>query len=503
MTVKVIKGSLWTLIGQVMPLGFSLLATPFTIRLLGAEGYGVLIFVGLIPSYLGFADLGMGISSTRFASAAYASGDREKEAQIVRTAGLITLLASLPFAIALFLLSAPITQIFRIPDHYTADATIALKLASITFVIGLLAGIFNTPQLTRLRMDLNTLVISSFRVAGLIATPIILYVGGGIVGIVIALMVANFLTLASHLYLSSRLLPTLWGSSLDRGMVKPLIRFGGPLAFATIASVILLNAEKGILPTVISVEALAYYSVAYTLASMISLFTASMMQSLLPAFSQLQNNQDKEALDNLYSRGIRVNTAITIPMLVVIALLANPFFTVWAGEEFGRESSGPLYILLVGLAFNLQSYLPGTAILASGRSDIFTKIYWFELVPYLFLLWGLANYAGVAGVAIAWSIRISIDAIIYFLVAKRVTNVQYRGPSLSYFVGPSLLLVLPLLMNIYIGKLDLAVVVTAAISLSFYSLIVWKTIIPHDEIQWFNLRVDLWKKRIRSKIKTS
>jgi len=48
MTTKVVKGSLWTLAGQVAPLGVSLVTMPFVIRMLGAESGGVLILVGLI-----------------------------------------------------------------------------------------------------------------------------------------------------------------------------------------------------------------------------------------------------------------------------------------------------------------------------------------------------------------------------------------------------------------------------------------------------------------------
>jgi hypothetical protein len=38
MTTKVVKGSLWTLAGQVLPLFATFLTTPITIRLLGLEG---------------------------------------------------------------------------------------------------------------------------------------------------------------------------------------------------------------------------------------------------------------------------------------------------------------------------------------------------------------------------------------------------------------------------------------------------------------------------------
>ena len=150
MTTKVVKGSLWTLLGQVAPLAVSLVATPFTIRLLGAEGYGVLILVGLIPTYLGFADLGMGIASTKFGSEAYAAGDADKEARTVRTAAVLSLALSIPFAILIFVLSGWLATLFNVPEHLHAEASLALKVAAFTFVLNFLNSIFNTPQLDRL-----------------------------------------------------------------------------------------------------------------------------------------------------------------------------------------------------------------------------------------------------------------------------------------------------------------------------------------------------------------
>ena len=70
MTTKVVKGSMWTLAGSVAPLAVSFISTPFIIRYLGAESYGVLLLVGLIPAYFSFADFGMGVASTKFAAEA-------------------------------------------------------------------------------------------------------------------------------------------------------------------------------------------------------------------------------------------------------------------------------------------------------------------------------------------------------------------------------------------------------------------------------------------------
>ena len=203
MTTKVVKGSLWTLAGQVAPLAVSLATTPFVIRMLGAESYGVLILITLIPGYLGFADFGMSIASTKFASEAYAEGDPAREARIVRTAALIALCSSVPLAVILFLFSTRIIGFFNVPEQLHAEAALALKIAAITFVVNFLNNIFNTPQLTRLRMDLNTFVNAGFRILGLVATPFAIYYFG-IVGAVAALLVASLLTLGGHLFFSRR-----------------------------------------------------------------------------------------------------------------------------------------------------------------------------------------------------------------------------------------------------------------------------------------------------------
>src|SRR5947209_3918011 len=223
MTTKVVKGSIWTLAGQVGPLAVSFITTPFVIRMLGAESYGVLILVGLIPTYLAFADFGMGLASTKFASGAYAKGDPASEARIVRTAALIALCVSLPIALILIGFSSQIITLFNVPESANAEASLALKFATVAFVLNIFNAIFNTPQLTRLRMDLNTMVTAGFRILGLVATPFAVYLDG-VVGATFVLMLAGALTLIGHLFISGRLDRYLFKLSIDRSALRPLLK---------------------------------------------------------------------------------------------------------------------------------------------------------------------------------------------------------------------------------------------------------------------------------------
>ncbi|MEO8072985.1 MAG: flippase [Acidobacteriota bacterium] len=486
MTTKVFKGSFWTFIGQVLPLGVALFTTPFVIRLLGSEAYGVLVLVILIPSYFNFADFGMSLGSTKFGSEAYAKGSKKEEGEIVRTAALISFSASLPIAVLIFILSFSIVEWFKVPAHLQSEASLALKFASITFVLNFLSGIFNTPQLTRLRMDLNTLVNAGFRIIGLAATPIILYLGGGIAGALFALMIASFLTLIGHLFISGRLLKELFRFSINRNIIRPLLKFGGALAISGIAAILLANLEKVVLARVTSVEALAYYSVAFTLASMATMFSSAMVQSLLPAFSQLLRPEKKDELNKLFSRSLRINIIGLIPLIMFLFVIAKPFFTIWAGENFGRESSIPFYVLLFGLFFNIIAYIPHSVLMASGRTDIFAKLYWIELFPYILLIAVLTYKFGAVGAAAAWSLRVIVDAAVIIRLAKNIVGVSLRIFQGKGYVFASLLtlLIAPVLIMFFVGNYSLWLTFSVVVCITIYSVIVWKKLIESEERNW-------------------
>lgn len=484
MTTKVVKGSLWTLAGQVAPLGVSLFTTPFVIRLLGSEGYGVLILVGLIPTYFAFADLGMGIASTKFASEAYAAGDGKREASTVHTAAAMSFILSVPVAALIFIFSNTAVGLFNVPEHLRGEANLALKIASVTFVLNFLNSIFNTPQLTRLRMDLNTFVSSGFRMLGLIATPITIYLGGGIAGAVTVLLAVSILTLAANIAVSGKLLRELFTFTLNRNAIRPMLKFGRAMALAAIASAIIINVEKIALPSLTSVKELAYYSVAFTLAFMMTLFSVAMAQSLIPAFSQLQGESKRSELSALYSRAIRMNLIWLAPVLVVLGIFGEFLITIWAGKEFGVNSGLPFNILLVGVGFHVVSTPARAAMLASGRSDVIAKVGWAEITPYIIFVVFLTNRYGGAGAAAAWSIRAIFDAMLSFYLVYRISRVTYmiRG-KIAYLVGVGIVLV-PLMISAFFETSYFLVALFLVIAISLYGIIIRQRFLYPEEVTY-------------------
>ncbi|MGD9562025.1 MAG: flippase [Pyrinomonadaceae bacterium] len=495
MTTKVVKGTAWTLAGLVVPIVVSLFATPVVTRLLGAEAYGVFVLVLLIPTYFSFADLGMNLASTKFGSEAFAEGAPEREARVVRTAGLIAVVTSLPLAAAMIIFSRGIVAIFNVPEHLVAEAAFALKLAGVIFVVNFLNNIFNTPELTRLRMDLNTSITSGVRVAGIVLTPVVIYLGGGISGAVAVALCVSLATLVGHIIVSARLLPELFGLSLERDAVRPMLKFGLSLMVAFIAVALLANLEKFVLARVASVETLAYYSIAATFAALLTVFSGSMAQSLMPAFSQLQREHDRAALTALYSRGIRVTLIGLVPAVVLMVLSGRPFFTYWFSEDFGRESTVPFYIIAAGFLFTVVAYFPYTVVMAAGRSDVFAKIYWMELVPYLILVWLLAARFGAVGAAVAWSLRAALDAVLLFVLAGKVAHIAFAPRKLPQFAAALAIMLVPLAALAFFPNVSVPVIATTAAALAAYSVFAAVFLLEPEEIDWLKGRARLYLTR--------
>jgi O-antigen/teichoic acid export membrane protein len=490
MTTKVVKGSLWTLMGQVAPMAVSLVAMRYTIGLLGPDGYGLLTLVALIPNYFLFADFGMGMAAVRFGAAAYAEGDAVQEGRIVRTAALVAFAAAVPIALAMFLLSGTIISFFdEVPEAMRGEASIALKIASVTLVVTLLCSIVNTPQLTRLRMDLNTFINAGTRIAGLVATPVVIYLGFGVIGAVTVLLVAGVLNLTGHVLVSTRLLPSLAGTSIDRYKMPLMLKFGASLVAGSIGALFLANLEKVLLPKMVSVRALGFYTAAFTFITMMTLFSNAMIQSLIPAFSRLQSEHDRGQLQGLYARGIRLTLLGLAPAIVFLVIAAQPFFRLYLGEEFGRESPPLFYLLLFGLVFNVPAYLPYAAIMARGRTDLFAKLFFIELVPYLLLVVFLTQNFGALGAAVAWSIKTSAEGVLWFVLARRFTGLTLSDVRLERFALAAMIMLVPLAASLYFSVLNAAVVILFTLSFMVYVFVLWKIVLGREETAWITARL--------------
>jgi O-antigen/teichoic acid export membrane protein len=465
----------------------TLLATPFVIRLLGSESYGVLALVNVLIGYLAFADVGMGLAATRFGAEAHSRGDDDNEAAIVWTSLLIAAIPAAVGAVLLASLAGPLVdRALRLPAHLHATAVMALRIGALGFFAGSITGVLNAPQFVRLRMDLSAFVGAGAAILQNSVIPTLLFLGGGLVAAVEVIAGVRIASLLAHAIISRRLQPRLLPPRIDSTLIKPLLGFGCGLVVSTLAGVILGNAEKLLLTRYSSVTALAHYSVAFTVAGLLAVVPGGMRQSLFAAFSRLQAEPERESLMRLYTRVLRGTLFWTAPAALVLCVVAKPFFTLWAGPEFGRESTVPFYILVGGLIFNVLAYIPHSLLMAFGRSDLIARVHLAELLPYVVCAATLIYWLGPVGAALAYSVRVITDALVLFTAARRTAKFRLspvpsnRG-SYAFAVG---MLLLPVPLVAGAGASSTLLVIVAVLSLLAYSGVVWMRVLNDAERAW-------------------
>ncbi|MBO0347849.1 flippase [Phormidium pseudopriestleyi FRX01] len=421
LNANLVRGSLWSIGGQAAPLVASMIATPFVIRLLGTESYGVLALINVLIGYLGFADIGMSSASTKFGAEANARGDTEEEVAVIWTALVIN---SIPVLLAAFLLAIMsrtiVEQLLDLPQSLQEPTILALRISSLGFVARSISGVLNTPQLVRFRVDLYNSITASYNVAQISLVPVVLLLGLGLPGAVLLISFINFLMAVNMALISNKLLPFLRKPTLSIVLVKPLITYGSAILLIVLISTVLTGTEKIVLVRFASVKALAYYSVAFTIAKLLNVLPGALSQSLFPAFSRLQVNTEKKSLKTMYSQCCRGLLLCLFLSATFICFFAQPFLTTWAGAEYGRESIIPLYILVMGCFFEGMSYVPSFLLQAVGKPYMITYIQAAEILPYLLMTALLSSSFGAVGAAVAWSLRAIVESLVIFGLAARV-----------------------------------------------------------------------------------
>lgn len=481
---SVVRGGAWNVGGQGATVLASLVATPFVIRALGSELYGLLALINAVVGYMVFADLGMAPASSRFGAAARAAGDDAAEAAVVWTSLLLAAVPALAVAFLIAVLAPTIAvDVLRLSPRVIDEAVAALRIVSLGLLARALAGVVNTPQIARMKWNVYAAITYGGTTLQTVLVPVVLALGGGFVAAVSVGTVVSFVTLLAHTVVSARLQRGLWPPRLRRNVVRPLLGFGTGILASHMTLVLLQTVDRPVLARLTSLDEVGYYAVAASAAALLNVIPFAIGQPLFPAFTLLLAQDGEEEAGRLFSRSVRFMVIVIAPVVVVLVVTARPFLSVWAGEEFARRSAVPFYLLVGGFAFNAIAAVPGALLMARTRVRLLAVYHAVQLVPYLLLLVVLASRWGGEGAAAAWALRSAANALLYFRGAHRVLSTT-RQPDASFFQAwstPALILVVPLATVVTTSTAVLTLGTLSSASLLAYSGVVWRRVLASEE----------------------
>jgi O-antigen/teichoic acid export membrane protein len=185
----------------------------------------------------------------------------------------------------------------------------------------------------------------------------------------------------------------------------------------TVSSIInplLDTSNQLIIGAMLGAASVAIYSVPMTLAMRSQILATALARTMFPWNSRSSNEEALEttrraAISLTYGFGMVCGPAI---------LLAGPFLQLWMGRHFAAASSEIAQILMFGAWANGIAFLPYGFIQARGKPHITAKLGLIEILPFFAALWLLIETMGLSGAAIAWCLRVTINAIVLFWLSR-------------------------------------------------------------------------------------
>lgn len=409
------RNTLLNLIGQGLPLIVAIVAIPFTVHGLGTDRFGLLSLAWMVLGYFAIFDLGLGRATTKFVAEAFGKGQHDQVPSLVWTAVTI----QLAFGILGALVLASITpllvgRILNIPSELITEATDTFYLLSLSLPVVLVSSSFSGVLQAAQRFDLLNLVRLPSSTLSFLLPLVGLLLGFTLPGIVSLILALRLTELVVYVLLSIRILPDLKRYAASLALSTRIFSFGGWVTVSSVVGPILVYLDHFLIASLLSITAVAFYTVPYKIATQLWIIAGSLSMTLFPAFSALEAIKDRQKLGFLFARAVKYILLVLGPIVVIVALFAEEILQLWLGAHFAGQSAVVLQILALGVLINSLAFIPFALLQGAGRPDLPAKFHLLELPLYIPMVWFSINQWGIAGAAAAWSIRVAFDAALLF-----------------------------------------------------------------------------------------
>ncbi len=420
------RHTLYNILGQIAPLGVALVTVPIYLHTIGNARYGVLAIVWLFTGYFGFFDMGLARAS------AYHLARQHDEAPAVRSTTFWTALwLNLGFgllgAAVLYAVAQPVfAHFFHMSEALRRNVLVSLPWITAALPLGTLAGVLVGALSARERFGyMNLTGVLNTVLTQIVPLIVAVFISPELTWLIPAIVLARASGLVLLFAGVWRYLPIVPSALFDRTRARALFTYGGWISISNIIVPVLVTFDRMLIGALLNVQAVTYYTVPYNLVTRVSILPSALVTSLFPRFSRTESEEGRL----LAERSLNLLLAV-MTLVIVVGMVSLPLFlSHWISPEFARHAASAGMILLAGVWFNGLAYIPYSLLQGQGRPDITAKLHLVQLPFFLLMLWGGIHWLGLAGAALAWSLRCAIEALVLFYLSRLPFSMRHALPA--------------------------------------------------------------------------
>ncbi len=420
-----------------------LLYTPFMLRCLGQNEYGLYSLVASVIAYLTILDFGFGNAIIRYTAKFRAEGKAQEQWEMF---GMFVIVYSVIGLIALCGGMALYFNVDNLFDHTMsgADLSIAQTMMllltvnlAFTFPLSIFGSIISAYENFVFQRVVN--IIRILLTTGVMIA--LLSIGFKAIALVVVQTVFNLLTLLlNYLYAKHKLKIKIVFHKFNFAFLKEIATYSFWIFLNAIMDKIYWGTGQFVLGSISGTIAVAIFSVAILLQQMYMTFSSSISSVLLPKITMMvSHNRSAKEISELFITTGRIQYLILALILSGFIVFGQSFINLWAGQDYS-------YAYIITLIFFVSLLIPliqntGIVILQARNQMKFRSLL----------------YLGISAVSLVFQI----------LLTKK-----YGILGCSIAIGGALILGQGLIMNIYYAKKQSIAIVT------FWRKIIKASIVP-------------------------
>ncbi|MBI5779286.1 MAG: oligosaccharide flippase family protein [Planctomycetes bacterium] len=420
---KIVRNTIFNIIGNGWGILIAIFLTPYIIKHIGVDRFGIWAVVGILTGYFGLLDFGISTSFVKYISEFYTKKDYVKINQIINTGVTFYCIFAVIIISIGFVLINPILRLLSIPVELYGEARFAFSLGIIIFCIFNAFSSFGAIQGGLQRMDISNKVAIAISVPQVIGTIIFLKLGYGLPGLMVNNALILIISSIVNIVIAFKILPELRLNPflLTKEMFKKLFGFGYKLQIAKISSITSVQIDKLLITYFLSIGLVAYFQLGSTIVEKAKSLVLLFLTALIPAFSEIDARGEREKLIEGYTRGTKYLGLIAIPLFTFIIISAHHIMMAWMGPGY-EKSTGIIQVLCVGWLFAVLSGMRAVIVQAIAKPEFEMKAGLLVAILNIPLSIIFIVQFGFMGVAIGTSLSLFIAAIYIFIKFQQLLH---------------------------------------------------------------------------------
>jgi O-antigen/teichoic acid export membrane protein len=424
----VVKNSLLNFGSQGLIVIFALISLPYLVKHMPPEDFGLLSLLWAVVGYFTIFDLGISRAITKFLSELKDSRNQSDIRVLIWSALFGSMIVGLIGMCVMLFSSDFLLRILHVEPESSHLAISSFYLASLGIPFMVVFGVIKGIQAAYNRFDLVNIYQTILGLFQWVGSVVVVAFGFGLFQIIEIIIFARIIISVVSFCQLPYFIPNFRFSSftVTKKALSRLFSFGSWITLSQVLSPLYMYVDRFFIGALLSVTLVGYYTIPQEALGRLMIIPWSISLAVFPVSSEYQASADSQKkLFELYIKSLYYIALIMVPLMAFFAIFSTDILKLWVGNDVASHSSTVFTLITIGFLFNSLAQIPTTFLHAKNLPKLTAMLHVFELPVMIGLDVLLIPLLGIAGAAIASSVRMALDCLLLLIILER-RSPQFR-----------------------------------------------------------------------------